>query len=97
MVIALVTLLPVCSLAQKATIEKHTAFYADNTLKEKGQYLLGAKDGYWYYYHLNRSINLKEKWKKGVLIWQIYYTPKGKISKTVNKNGTVKTRPACGC
>jgi antitoxin component YwqK of YwqJK toxin-antitoxin module len=96
----MMVLLALCcftSNAQKPIKEKYSSYYADSTLKEKGFYVSGVKDGQWFYYDINSSINLKEKWKKGILIWQIYYTPKGKISKTVDKNGTVKTRPACGC
>lgn len=64
---------------------------------EKGKYINAKKHGIWIYYYETGMMSQKEKWKHGTLLWQVYYTEKGKVSKTVNKKGKVTVRPACGC
>lgn len=64
---------------------------------EKGKYVNGSKSGQWFYYSPNGHLDRKDKWINGQLKWQIYYNAKGKVSKTVNKNGQQNIRPACGC
>jgi antitoxin component YwqK of YwqJK toxin-antitoxin module len=48
------------------------------------------------HYNPNGTIDLKEKWDNGVLKWQIFYS-KGRIIKTIDENGVLKTRKGCGC
>jgi hypothetical protein len=83
--------------AQTPPNGKYTARYANHNLKETGFYNNGQKYKRWAYYHENGTVERKEKWVKGELQWQIFYTAKGKISKTIDKKGKETIRPACGC
>jgi antitoxin component YwqK of YwqJK toxin-antitoxin module len=76
---------------------RYTAKYADSTVKERGTYLSSEKHGSWYYYHPNGTIERKERWSKGILRWQIFYNERGRVIKTIDRNGVVKTRSGCGC
>lgn len=82
--------------AQGVPDGKYISHYDNGNIKEKGFYSRGAKDKTWYYYHENSAIDRKEKWKEGTLKWQIFYN-RGKIIKTIDEKGVVKTRKGCGC
>jgi antitoxin component YwqK of YwqJK toxin-antitoxin module len=93
-----ISLLPIGAHAQAEPKQKITVYYPHTqTLKEQGWQANGQKVGIWYYYYPTGNVEHKEKWKNNQLQWQIYYTPKGKVSKTIDKKGNVKKRPACGC
>jgi hypothetical protein len=76
---------------------KYEARYENGSIKERGFYLKGQKHKTWYYYNPDGTLDHKEKWRNGALQWQIFYSSKGRVIKTIDKNGVVKTRPACGC
>lgn len=76
---------------------KYTSHYPNGHLKESGLYKDGAKHKTWYYYSEGGLMERKEKWKFGVMVWQIYYSPKGKVIKTVDKNGNEKVPAPCNC
>jgi len=76
---------------------KYSARYESGTIREKGFYRNSRKHKTWYYYNPNGTLDHKEKWADGVLQWQIFYNERGRIIKTIDKNGVVKTRPGCGC
>lgn len=84
------------ALLQPPAEGRYKEYYADGTAKERGFYLHSQKHKLWYYYNPNGTIDRKEKWKEGILQWQIFYS-KGRIIKTIDKNGVIKTRPNCGC
>jgi hypothetical protein len=90
-------ILPVFVFAQTPLNGKYTLRYANNNLKEAGYFTSGQKDKRWNYYNENGMRERKEKWNKGELQWQIFYNNKGKITRTINKDGVEKVRPACGC
>jgi hypothetical protein len=72
-------------------------FYSDGDIKIRGHYKESKKQGVWFYYLPNGPVEKKEKYRGGELQWQIFYNERGKISKTVDKNGVVTERPKCGC
>jgi antitoxin component YwqK of YwqJK toxin-antitoxin module len=92
----LLLLSPIVAHAQGVQDGKYISHYANGSPKERGFYTRGVKDKTWYYYHENSVIDRKEKWKEGILKWQIFYN-KGKIIKTIDEKGVVKTRKGCGC
>ena len=69
--------------------------YENGKTKEEGYFRNGKKDKRWFYYDENGTVNLKERWKKGNLIWQVYYK-KGKVVKTVDRFGKISIKPGCG-
>ncbi|MES2780888.1 MAG: hypothetical protein V4651_13430 [Bacteroidota bacterium] len=92
----LLALSPVIARSQTLPDGKYSSNYEDGTVKERGFYHNGQKHKIWMYYNPNRSIDRKEKWEEGKLKWQIFYS-KGKIIKTIDEKGVVKTRKGCGC
>lgn len=76
---------------------KYTEYYPDNTLRVKGRYVKGNKDGYWFYYAHNKIVEKKEYYKKGSLKRTYLYNPKGQLSQIIDDKGTIVTKPACGC
>lgn len=83
--------------SQQPAEGKYITRYEDGTLKEKGFYKRSQKHKVWYYYRTNGTIDRKEKWVDGKLEWQIFYNNKGRIIKTIDKDGVIQTRPGCGC
>jgi antitoxin component YwqK of YwqJK toxin-antitoxin module len=88
---------PVAAQAQAIPDGKYIARYADGVVKERGFYLNGQKHKTWQFYHANGAIDYKEKWVAGQLKWQIFYNNNGRIIKTIDEKGVVKTRKGCGC
>jgi antitoxin component YwqK of YwqJK toxin-antitoxin module len=84
-------------LSQTPPNGKYLARYANGTLSQKGYYTNNQKDKRWYYYNEKGIIERKEKWAKGELQWTIFYSAKGKITRTIDKEGKETVRPACGC
>lgn len=76
---------------------KYTEYYPDNTLRVKGRYVKGNKDGYWFYFAQNKIVEKKEYFKKGTLKRTYIYNPKGKLSQIIDEKGNITTKPACGC
>jgi len=70
--------------------------YENKVVKESGKLQYGAKHGRWIYYNANGTVEHKEKWKNGTLLWQLFYE-KGKIIRTIDKNGIETKRSKCGC
>ncbi len=90
-----------CAFAQQKTNQlpengTHKIFYSNGSIKEKGRYKNSQKQGVWYFYTEKGVVEKKEKYKKGELRWQIFYN-KGKITKTIDRDGKVVERPKCGC
>ncbi len=83
--------------SQQPADGKYMLRYADSTVKETGNYTHGLKDKRWFYYHPNGTIEHKEKWKKGELQWQLFYNHRGKVVKTVDKNGVEHIPSKCNC
>lgn len=76
---------------------KEKQYHTNGQLEATGMLVNGVKHKRWEYYSAE-GVKLKtEKWKMGALKWQIWYTPKGKVAKTVDSKGKEKIRPACGC
>jgi antitoxin component YwqK of YwqJK toxin-antitoxin module len=97
-ILAIGTLLfPAIVPAQTPVNGKYEARKANGLLIEKGYYTNSHKDKRWYYYNEKGIIARKEKWEKGELQWQIFYNERGRITRTIDKNGKEKVRPACGC
>jgi antitoxin component YwqK of YwqJK toxin-antitoxin module len=82
--------------AQSIPDGKYIMRYDDGVVKERGFYHNSQKHKVWLHYNPNGTIDLKEKWDNGVLKWQIFYS-KGRIIKTIDENGVLKTRKGCGC
>jgi hypothetical protein len=76
---------------------KYTVKHPNGLLKERGFYKQGVKHKTWYYYSEAGLMERKEKWQKGVLVWQIFYSEKGKVTKTVDRNGKITVPPPCNC
>jgi len=70
--------------------------YKSGHPKEQGYFRDGKKHKTWIYYNENGTVHLKEKWKSGALIWQIFYE-KGRVSHTIDKDGKVTQKSKCGC
>ena len=83
--------------AQTPANGKYEARAANGNLIETGYYDNSQKDKRWAYYNEKGIIERKEKWDKGELQWQIFYNERGKITRTIDKKGKEKVRPACGC
>lgn len=75
---------------------KFLTFHKNGKVAEKGYYLQSQKHRVWYFYNEHGMVVKKERWKAGILIWQIFYE-KGKVTKTIDKDGKVTERPPCGC
>jgi hypothetical protein len=95
-VVLLVTGIHATLIAQQVN-GRYTAHYANGRLKEKGFYKQGAKHKTWYYYTESGLLDRKEKWQNGVVVWQIYYNEKGKVSKRVDRNGNITLPAPCNC
>lgn len=93
----LLALCPVLARAQAIPDGKYISKYEDGVVKERGFYHHGEKHKIWMYYNPNSAIDRKEKWVEGKLKWQIFYNSRGRIIKTIDEKGMVKTRKACGC
>ncbi len=76
---------------------RYSVNYPSGQVKERGFYKLGAKHKTWYYYSEAGHMDRKEKWQNGVLEWAVYYTAKGKVSKTIDRKGKVTTPAPCNC
>jgi antitoxin component YwqK of YwqJK toxin-antitoxin module len=83
--------------AQSPPDGKYKVLNTNGTVKEMGFYANGQKHKRWTYFNEKGTMERKEKWENGVLQWQIFYSAKGKITRTIDKNGKEKVRPACGC
>jgi hypothetical protein len=83
-------------MVQGQTKKLSKTYYSNGTLKEKGWTMEGNKIGVWYYYDSIGVLQKKEKWKNELQLWQLYYK-RGKIIKTIDKNGKETKRPDCGC
>lgn len=83
--------------AQTPANGKYVAHTSDGKLIETGYYTNSQKDKRWTYYNEKGIVERKEKWDKGELQWQIFYNERGKITRTIDKKGKEKVRPACGC
>lgn len=75
---------------------KYKTYYRSGGVKESGKYKDGVKHGIWMYYLESGSLTRKEKWKMGTLLWQFFYE-KGKLIRTIDKDGKETKRPGCGC
>lgn len=75
---------------------KFLTYHKNGKVAEKGFYLQNQKHRIWYFYNEFGVVIKKERWKSGKLMWQIFYE-KGKVTKTIDKDGKVTERPACGC
>lgn len=75
---------------------KYREKYANGKVKVSGFYKSGAKHKVWMYYDEFGKMMLKEKWKKGNLLWKAEYE-EGRLSRTIDKDGKVLERPKCGC
>lgn len=75
---------------------KYKTLYPSGIEKEKGYFRNSMRCGVWYYYAENGVVEKKVKYREDKIIWQIFYN-KGKITKTIDRNGVVKERPKCGC
>ncbi len=83
--------------AQQPINGKYTEHYPDNTLRVKGRYVKGNKEGFWFYYAQNKIVEKKEYYKKGSLKRTYLYNPKGQLSQIIDDKGNITTKPACGC
>lgn len=71
--------------------------YANGKVSEKGYYKNGLKHRTWDFYN-EYGLRIKsEKWKAGVLMWQVFYNARGRTIKIIDKNGVVKELSGCGC
>lgn len=93
----LLALAPVVARGQAIPEGKYIVKYADGVVKERGFYHNGQKHKIWMYYNANSAIDRKEKWVEGKLKWQIFYNNRGRVIKTIDEKGVVRTRKACGC
>jgi hypothetical protein len=66
-------------------------------VSEKGNTKNGLKNGVWYYYDAKHLLVKKEKWKNGLLKWQLFYNAKGKVTHSIDEQGNISKRPDCGC
>lgn len=76
---------------------KEKQYYPNGQLEAAGWMVNGLKHKRWEYYSVEGLRIKTEKWNQGTLRWQIWYTAKGKIAKTIDSKGKEKIRPACGC
>ncbi len=94
--------------ALHATPQQHTATdtpktgtyitkHSNGKIAEKGYLKNGEKHRIWSFYNQNGAITQKEKWKNGKLQWQVFYNERGRIIKTIDKNGKEKELSGCGC
>jgi antitoxin component YwqK of YwqJK toxin-antitoxin module len=83
--------------AQSPTDGRYKSLNTNGTTKEMGFYANGQKHKRWSYYNENGLLERKEKWENGALQWQIFYNAKGKITRSIDKKGKERVRPACGC
>ncbi|MES2558489.1 MAG: hypothetical protein V4590_02025 [Bacteroidota bacterium] len=88
---------PMTAAAQTIPDGKYLTRYEDGVVKERGYYLNGQKHKIWMYYNPNSSIDHKEKWNEGKLKWQLFYNNRGRVIKSIDEKGVVKTRKGCGC
>ncbi len=71
--------------------------HANGKIAERGYYKNGLKHRVWSIYN-EYGLRIKtEKWKAGVLVWQVFYNARGRAIKTIDKNGIVKELSGCGC
>ncbi len=82
---------------QKPQAEKVKIYYDNGKLKEIGTFYQKQKHSIWNYYSPQGLYQRKEKWKKGTMIWAIYYTPKHRKAKTIDSKGKIKIYKDCGC
>lgn len=75
----------------------YRTMHTNGKVHEKGHLLNDQKHGIWFEYNERGVLKQKTKWKHGTTIWEVHYNDVGRISKTVNKKGEEKIRPACGC
>ena len=85
------------TIVQQPIKGKYTEHYPDKTLRVKGHYVKGNKDGFWFYYGQNKIIEKKELYKKGNLKRVYIYNVKGQLSEIIDEKGNITTKPTCGC
>lgn len=76
--------------------KKHRVYYESGSIMEKGQYKDDLKQGTWYFYNEQGVVVKKERYREGKLQWQMFME-KGRIVRTIDRNGKVTERPKCGC
>lgn len=76
---------------------KYSLNYPNGRLKERGYYKNGLKHRTWYFYSETGVMERREKWNNGVLQEQVFYNAKGKVIKTIDRNGKEFNRPPCNC
>lgn len=71
--------------------------HSNGKVAQKGYLKNGEKHRLWMFYDEKGIVIKKEKWKNGTLQWQVFYNERGRIIKTVDKNGKEKEFSGCGC
>lgn len=95
--VILLVYVPCTELAAQQAEGKYSVNYPNGRLKEKGFYKGGVKHRTWYYYSEAGLMERREKWKNGVMVLQVFYNAKGKVIKTIDRNGKEFIRPPCNC
>ncbi|MCG9880978.1 MAG: hypothetical protein MH472_10315 [Bacteroidia bacterium] len=76
------------------TSNKH---YTDKNPSPKGKYKNKKKHGIWLYYFSNGTIERKEKWKNGKLLWQVHYDMYKRKLFGINAQGDTSYYKGCNC
>jgi hypothetical protein len=67
-----------------------------DSLVEKGKFKDGLKHGKWTVYKNGKRLRI-EKYKKGTLISFIQFNDRGKVVRTMDKKGRVRSFEPCDC
>lgn len=71
--------------------------YENGKIRSKGAFSKGKKIGFWDYYNASGVHEYREKWVKNEWQWTIFYTPKHRKAKIIDKTGKEIRFKDCGC
>lgn len=75
---------------------KCAEWYESGELHIVKNYKNGIRHGIWSYYLPGGSIEKRVKYKRGKILYQLYYE-EDKVYKTIDKKGKVRYKKKCDC
>lgn len=87
-------LITINSSAQRLKIKE---YYPEGKLKMKGILLDSLKHGDWFYYRTSGKLEKHERWKRGKIVFTVFYNERNKRTEYIDSKGVRKKYKGCGC
>jgi hypothetical protein len=75
------------------------SYYPSGRIMSQGKLILpdSAKDGRWRNYSDSGYLASIEKWKRGAMLWALYFNSEHRKTRRIDKDGKVTLLRDCGC